>query len=180
MENRKVLKKIFNFQSLFPYFLIISLAVVARLIPHPANFAPIGGLALFSGAKFKNKIFWLIPVMAMIVSDFFLGFHATVPYVYFSFLLTSLVGSRLRTSRWYILLGASLASSILFFLITNFGVWATGSMYPRTFSGLTEAYVLGIPFFRNTVVSDLLYSFSFFYGYEYLAAFFRKNIVVGP
>ena len=73
-------------------FAIIILAVIARLIPHPPNFAPIGGLALFSGSHFKKKIALLIPLVAMLVSDLFLGFHNTIIYVYGSFFLTVLIG----------------------------------------------------------------------------------------
>src|SRR3989338_10485903 len=114
MENRKILK-------VASYLAIILLAVFARLIPHPPNFAPIGGLALFSGFHFKNKIALLIPILAMLISDVFLGFHNTIIYVYLSFLLTVLVGRLIKNNRWQSLVLASLFSSVLFFAVTNFG-----------------------------------------------------------
>lgn len=154
--------------------LIILLAVVARLIPHAPNFAPIGGLALFSGSNFKNKISILIPLFAMFISDIFLGFHKTVPYVYVSFIIIALIGGLIKNNKWQSLALASLASSVLFFLITNFGVWATGSMYQKNLSGLIQCYGFGVPFFRNTLVSDLFYSFSFFYGYKLVLNFSHK------
>lgn len=161
-------------QTLISYTVIILLAVIARLVPHAPNFAPIGGLALFSGSHFKKKIALIIPLSAMFISDIFLGFHKTVPYVYISFIIIALIGSMIKNNKWQSLALASLTSSILFFLITNFGVWATGSMYQRNLSGLSQSYVMGLPFFRNTILSDLFYSFSFFYGYRFLLNFSHK------
>lgn len=156
---------------------IILLAVMARLIPHAPNFAPIGGLALFSGSNFKNKIALLIPLSAMFISDVFLGFHKTIPYVYASFVIIALIGGLIKNDKWQSLLKASLISSVLFFLITNFGVWATGTMYQKNLSGLIQCYGFGLPFFRNTLLSDLFYTFSFFYGHKFLSGFvFRKFV----
>lgn len=159
-------------------FFIILLAVVARLIPHAPNFAPIGGLALFSGANFKNKIALLIPLTAMFISDIFLGFHKTIPYVYLSFIIIALIGGVIKNNKWQSLLKASLISSVLFFLITNFGVWATGTMYQKNLSGLIQCYGFGVPFFRNTLISDLFYTFSFFYGYKFLSNFVFKKFIL--
>jgi hypothetical protein len=164
MENRKVLKQISKLG-------IILLAVVARLVPHAPNFTPIGGLALFSGTNFRNKFSFLIPISAMVISDIFLGFHKTIPYVYLSFIIIYFIGRKIKINRWQKLLSASLVSSFLFFLITNFGVWLHFDMYPKTIAGLTQCYVMAIPFFRNTLISDLIYSFSFFYGYRFLSNF---------
>src|SRR3989338_947253 len=164
-------------KSKISIFVIIILAVVARLIPHAPNFAPIGGLALFSGANFKNKTALLIPLTAMFISDIFLGFHKTIHYVYASFVTIFLIGGLIKSNKWPSLLKASLVSSILFFLITNFGVWATGSMYQKNLSGLMQSYAFGIPFFRNTLISDLFYTFSFFYGYRFLSNFFFKKFL---
>ncbi len=182
MEDRKVLKNfqfsIFNFQRLISYVAIILLAVVARLIPHAPNFAPIGGLALFSGANFKKKSALLIPLAAMFFSDIFLGFHKTIPYVYVSFILITIIGKYLKENPKVInLISASLLSSVLFFLITNFGVWMTGSMYPKTIGGLYQSYIMGLPFFRNTILSDFFYTFSFFYGYRFLSNFNFKKLL---
>ena len=164
MENRKILKQANKIG-------IILLAVVTRLIPHAPNFSPIGGLALFSGANFKNKFSFLIPILAMIISDIFLGFHKTIPYVYLSFFIIFLIGRSIKNYKWKSLLSASLISSIIFFIITNFGVWLNFNMYPKTVDGLIQCYIMGIPFFRNTLISDLFYSFSFFYGYRFLSNF---------
>ena len=179
MKNiNKVYKvfKVLKVRKVSSYLAIILLAVIARLIPHAPNFAPIGGLALFSGSHFKKKIALLIPITTMFVSDIFLGFHKTIPYVYVSFLIIALIGRLIKNSKWQSLALASLVSSVLFFLITNFGVWATGSMYVKNLNGLMQSYAMGIPFFRNTIISDLFYSFSFFYGYRFLSNFVFKKL----
>ncbi len=158
-------------QKLISYAVIILVAIAARVIPHAPNFAPIGGLALF-------KIALIIPLTAMFFSDIFLGFHKTVPYVYVSFIIIALIGSLIKNNKWQSLLLASLTSSVLFFLITNFGVWATGSMsYQKNLNGLMQSYAMGLPFFRNTIISDLFYSFSFFYGYRFLSNLVFKKLL---
>ena len=157
---------------------IILLAVVVRLIPHAPNFAPIGGLALFSGSHFKKKIALIIPLASMFISDIFLGFHKTIPYVYLSFIIIALIGSLINKDKWQTLLKASLVSSVIFFLITNFGVWVTGTMYQKNLNGLIQSYAMGLPFFRNTILSDLFYSFSFFYGYRFLSNFVFKKLAI--
>ena len=164
-------------KSWISIFTIVILAVVTRLIPHAPNFAPIGGLALFSGSHFKKKIALAIPLIAMFLSDIFLGFHKTIPYVFLSFIIIALIGGLIKSNKWQSLLSASLISSVLFFLITNFGVWANGSMYQKNLNGLMQSYAFGIPFFRNTLISDLFYTFSFFYGYRFLSNFVFKKLL---
>lgn len=173
MENREILRRI---TKAVPYLTIILLAVVARLIPHAPNFAPIGGLALFSGSHFKKNVAMLIPLSAMIISDIFLGFHNTIIYVYASFILTVLIGRIIKKDNWKSLIIASLTSSVLFFLITNFGVWLNSSMYTKTIDGLMQSYIMGLPFFRNTLLSDFIYTFSFFYGFNYLNKILLKRL----
>src|SRR3989338_3409290 len=107
-------------KSWISIFTIVILAVVTRLIPHAPNFAPIGGLALFSGSHFKKKIALAIPLIAMFLSDIFLGFHKPIPYVYLSFIIIALIGGLIKSNKWQSLLSASLISSVLFFFITNF------------------------------------------------------------
>ncbi len=173
MENRKLLIKA------LPYLAIIVLAAVARIVPHAPNFAPIAGLAIFTGYHFKNRLTWAIPVAAMVLSDFIIGFHSTVPYVYASFIAMSFIGSYMKKKNASSLILTSLVSSVLFFLVTNFGVWATGSMYVKNMGGLLQSYAMGLPFFRNTVLGDLFYTFSFFYGFDYLTVFLSKKSLLG-
>jgi hypothetical protein len=150
--------------------MMILAAALTRLIPHPPNFAPIGALALFGGAYLSDKRFaFLVPFAAMLLSDLILGFYAHMEWVYGSFGLIVCVGLGLQSRRragW--IAGASLSSSVLFFAITNFGVWAGGSLYAKGFAGLMACYVAAIPFFGNTVRGDGFYSLILFGGFALL------------
>ena|ERR1700722_8606644 len=154
-------------QNIVSPLIIITFAVVLRLLPHPANVAPIAAMALFGGAYLNKKYALIVPLVALFLSDIFLGFYSGMIFVYGSFFLTGLIGLWLKNhkSLQNVIL-ASLTSSILFFLITNFGVWLTGTMYPQSFNGLRDSYVMGLPFFRNTLIGDLGYVGLFFGGYE--------------
>jgi len=151
-------------------FGLVLLAVLTRIIPHPPNFVPIGGLALYSGVHFSGKKAYLIPILAMFISDLFLGVHSTMPFVYASFILTIFIGKQIRKRYHFAkLFLAAVSSSVLFFMITNFGVWLTTGFYPHSFSGLVNCYQMAIPFFRNTLAGDLFYSLSFFYGVDLIS-----------
>jgi hypothetical protein len=140
----------------------VILAVVVRLIPHPPNFTPIAALALFGATTFKNKIFGtILPLIAMGISDLYLGFYSISIWVYGSFLLISLLGhyvKKIKTTN--ILMG-----SLIFFIVTNFGVWLTG--YPKTIEGLLLCYTMAIPFFINSIIGDLFFSHLLKYSFNY-------------
>ena len=154
--------------------LIIISGALLRLLPHWPNFTPINGLALFSGAKVKGKMAFFFPLLTMLVSDLFLGMHIMIPFVYGSFMIAVLLGRQLKSKSVTLLPIYSLLSSCLFFLITNFGVWVATDMYPKTVNGLFDCYLMGLPFFRNTVLGDLFYSFVFFFGYSLIAQVIQK------
>jgi len=145
-------------------------AAALRLIPHPPNFTPIGAMALFSGAYLGRKgLAFVAPLAAMLLSDAILGFHSGMPFVYASVALIVLIGS-LVASRITAMtvVGAALASSVLFFIVTNFGTWLVSGMYPLTGAGLAACYVAAIPFFQNTAVGDLFYCAVLFGGFALL------------
>lgn len=139
---------------------MILLAAASRLLPHPPNFSPIAAMALFGGAHFADKrAAFLTPLAAMFLSDMFIGFHSLMPVIYGSFALIVCIGFLLRKKlHWQATAGAALSSSILFFILTNFGVWALGSFYPKTISGLMACYTAAIPFFQNTLLGDAVYT----------------------
>jgi len=154
---------------------MILAAAASRLIPHPPNFAPIGAMALFGGACFASRLAaFVVPLAAMFLSDLAiglltgnlsLGLHRLIPVVYGSFALIVCLGFWLRSRRTVVpIAGAALASSVLFFVLTNFGVWALGSWYPKTWEGLVACYVAAIPFFHNTLVGDAVYTTVLFGG----------------
>jgi hypothetical protein len=145
-------------------------AAALRLVPHPPNFAPITAMALFSGAYLgRRPLAFAAPLGAMVLSDAIIGFHSGVPFVYASVAAIVLLGwlalSRVTVLR---LSGAAIASSALFFLVTNFGTWLLSGMYPLTTSGLVACYVAAIPFFQNTVAGDLFYAGVLFGGFALL------------
>ena len=142
---------------------------VLRLLPHAPNFTPVGALFLFAGAYLPRRLGFVLPVLVLGVSDFFLGFYnyKLMFAVYGSFLVMVVLGSlmRHRMSSLRVGLGA-LGGSAFFFLSTNLAVWALSDWYLPTFGGLMSAYAMGIPFFRMTLLGDLFYSTAFFGAYE--------------
>lgn len=164
-------------------FLLIALGVVMRLVPHLPNMTPLGALAVWGGLRLQPKMSMGVLIATLLISDAFLGFHDTMWFVYGSLLLISFLATQIR--RVTILNGAGItvAGSVMFFLITNFGVWYVSRfhavpMYPANFSGLMASYVSGIPFLKATLLGDTLYTAGFF-ALEYLAltAFVNKRIL---
>ncbi len=147
---------------------MIFAGAVLRLLPHYPNFTPIAAMALFGGAYFTNKkLSFVVPFAAMILSDLILGFHSTMWAVYLSFALIVVIGFGLRERRKVSnIFLASVSSSVLFFVITNFAVWLSGSIYPITIGGLGECFTAAIPFFAYTAVGDLFYVGIFFGAFE--------------
>jgi len=134
---------------------IIIIAILSRLIPHPPNFTPVTAVALFSIINFKNKYIAIsIPIICLFVSDLILGISLINLFVYFSFILISGIGYLFGK----INLKSILLSSLIFFFVTNFGVWLIG--YPKTLEGFIACYIAAIPFFGWTVAGDLFYSYS--------------------
>ena len=165
-------------KKLISPFLIIFLAVLMRLVPHIPNFAPISAMALFGGVYINKKHALIVPLLAMLVSDFFLGFHKGIPFVYGSFLLIGLIGIWLREHKSLRnILAATFFSSLLFFIITNFGVWLIGEIYPKTFSGLIQCYIFALPFFRNTILGDAFYVGILFGSYELMLKLSKKPAI---
>jgi hypothetical protein len=153
-----------------PSALILVLAsVLGRLLPHPANFTPLGGTALFGGSYLPRPWNYLAPLFVLFVTDLFLGLHGTMAYVYFGFVITTYLGEHfLRHNRSLPrVAGISTAGALLFFLVSNFGVWMEGWLYPRTWAGLIECYTMALPFLRNSLLGDVIFSVGFFALYAW-------------
>lgn len=161
------------------FLIIVSLGAAFRLLPHPFNFTPIAAIALFSGVYLGKKYAIAAPILAMLLSDIFLGFYEwkLMLTVYASFALVGLIGILIRKHKSVqIILGGSILASISFFLITNFAVWQFTPWYPKNLAGLIENYVLALPFFRYTLVGDLFYTGLFFGVFEMVKAWARKSL----
>ena len=162
------MKRILNIKFLFILLLIV-LSVIFRFINVIPNFSPIAAIALFGAAYFSDKRdAFIVPILAMFISDLFIGLHPTMWAVYFSFVLTVFIGFNLRKRRSVSrIIVSSLLSSVLFFIITNFAHFLF--YFPHTFQGLIQCYIDGIPFFRNTVLGDLIFC-GVLFGSYYLAS----------
>lgn len=160
-------------------FGIIVFAVILRLLPHPPNFAPIGAIALFGGVYLSKKYAMAITILAMIISDLIIGIHSTIGFVYASFLISVFIGIWIGKKKSFprFFLG-TLVSSILFFAVTNFGVWVATPLYPKTFDGLILCFTMAIPFFRNTILSDFFYLSLFVSSYELAIRFIGSKMAL--
>jgi hypothetical protein len=149
---------------------MVVLGACARLAPHPWNFTPIMAIGLFTGSQArKASTGVLATLLALALSDAVLGFYSGFWYVYAAALIPVLFGRLIRNrSGAGAIAAAALASSLSFFLITNFMVWATDRLYPHTLGGLSECFVAGIPFYRNQVLGDAVYTVAIFGGYAVL------------
>jgi hypothetical protein len=161
---------------------LILLAAFSRIIPHPANFSPLGAIALFGAAHFSKK--WqilLIPIAATWLSDLFINnviyaayyptftwFYEGFYWQYLSYLVIAVIAIPLfkKVNKERILLGA-LSSTVIFFLISNVGCWIGNSFYPQNFAGLMSCYAAGIPFLKGTILGDLFYSLVLFGCFAY-------------
>lgn len=145
---------------------MILAAAISRLMPHPPNFTPIAAVALFGGAQFSDKrAAFFVPLAALLLGDLVLGFHVLMPFVYGSFTLIVGLGFWVRRQRsvGHIAV-AALAGAVLFFILTNFAVWAMLDTYPKTAAGLVGCYLAGLPFFANTLLGDGFYNAILFGG----------------
>ena len=146
---------------------LIFFAILSRFMPHPPNFTPIAAIALLSSKGFTNRwVVFLIPIVSLFISDLFIGLHATIPFVYISFILIALLGMYVKK----INIVSVLLSSTIFFLVSNFGVWLL--YYPISVEGLIQCYTLALPFLLNTVLGDLVYGALLIYPFYALQ---RRN-----
>jgi len=154
---------------------LIIIGILFRFIPHAANFTPVAAIALFAGVYLNKKQALVVPLILMVASDLFLGMHNVVIFTWGSFALVTLLGLWAKNHKTFLgIVSISVASSILFYVITNFGVWAMG-WYPQTAKGLLDCYILGLPFLRVFSVATLVYTVVFFGAYELIAAKVRNT-----
>ena len=150
---------------------LTALAVTGRLLPHPSNVTPIGGLTVWGGLRLKPWQSVTAVVGAMLVSDFFIGFHYAMPQVYGTLIITTLAAHWLRPKSAIQIASFTVVSSIVFFITTNwiFYPWQTTSMYPHNWVGQMASYTAGLPFLRNSMIGDMTYT-ALFFGLEWVVA----------
>ena len=163
------------------YKALVLVGVGTRLLPHPPNFTSIVAIALFGGVYFSKRIAIILPLAAMLIGDIFLGFYEVklMASVYISFLLCVFIGFWLKKhKKWHTVLGSSLLSSFLFFFLTNFAVWAFTPWYEKSLAGINECYLMSLPFFKHSLMGDLLYVVVFFGTYELIKLWVEKRFRV--
>ena len=141
--------------------ILILLMIFSRLIPHPPNFTPIIAVAIMSGYLFKN-LYLSISVLffSMIVGDMFIGFYSNMFFVYFPLFIIAYFcffkNNKINAKSLFIY---GISSSLIFFIISNFGVWLSSGMYEKNIAGLVNCYVMAIPFLKNTMISTIFFSY---------------------
>jgi len=171
-------------KEIFPVTLILVL-VLARLIPHPPNFTPIIAVAIMSGYLFKNiYLSFATLTIAMLLADSFIGFYDNIFFVYVALLFIVYIFYKIsKKINFKNLFIFSFAGSLIFFIVSNFGVWALGSPgvydipYEQNLKGLMECYVLAIPFFKNTLISTLLFTYSAYLTNIFYFRISKKKII---
>ncbi|MBT4121166.1 MAG: hypothetical protein HOA57_01725 [Candidatus Magasanikbacteria bacterium] len=159
--------------------LLIALGIACRFIPHMPNFAPIGAIALFGALYLPKKYALILPISAMFLSDIFIGFYSwqIMASVYLGFILTVGIGLIARKRKSFAsVLSATLLSSVLFYIVTNFSVWAFGTMYIHNFAGLMQSYYMALPFFRNSLAGNLFYVGILVGGFEAVKYYLKNRI----
>jgi hypothetical protein len=164
-------------------YLFVIFAVAARMpfMPHPWNFTPVAAALLYFGARGSKRQLWvpfaLLAVSDLILNKFVYAYPFTadqlVVWVWYAAILWLGTGLR-ENSNWLRIGGAALASSVSFFLVSNFAVWAWGTMYPKTVSGLMICYAAGLPFFRSTAAGDMLFT-AVIFGLPAIAAAIARS-----
>jgi len=157
--------------------IISSIILLARFIPHAPNFSPLASIILFTSVYANNKKLVIIPFITLLISDIFIGFYhfGIMLSVYSSFFIIYLLGIYLKNNKNIInTLFTPIYSALLFFFVTNFAVWFFGNWYTHDLSGLLLSYTLAVPFFENTLLSNIIYSYTLFTSYEIIQLYIKK------
>ena len=167
-------KFIFLNKNIFSIGLILLLAF-SRLIPHPPNFTPLITVAIMSSYFFKNiYLSFFIILISMVLGDIFIGFYNNMFFVYLSLLLISYIFFKIiKKMNYKNLFVYALIGSLIFYLISNFGVWILGNLYEKNFNGLIECYIMAIPFLKNTIISTIFYSYLIYFSENKLRNLFK-------
>jgi len=160
-----------------------AISALLRILPHPPNFTPVAGLSIYAGARMKGPFSWILPLILMIITDFILSrihgydwFSAVTPFVYGALILNVGIGTFLRETESPVSIGSSaLLGSLLFFLITNTGVWMVGGIYEHSATGFLSAIIAGIPFYQFTLIGDLVFT-GILFGSHHLVTSLREGI----
>lgn len=166
-----------NSKTLFISLIVI--AALSRIMPHPDNFTAMGAVALFTGSVIRRHSALLIPIIALFISDLLINniiyagsgftlFTSGFPYFAGAYVIIALLGRTLQRTSTGGVLAYSIFSALIFFVVSNFAVWTSGIMYPKTSAGLFMAYEAAIPFLRNDIIGTAVFSVAIFGAYNWL------------
>ena len=148
--------------------IFLVLGIVSRLIIHIPNFTPVIAISLLGGLYLNKRLAIILPLILLVVSDLLIGWHDTIAFTWGSIVIISAIGLWTRNFKnSKTVMASSLLCSVIFFLITNFGVWIVGGLYPMTAEGLKNCFVLAIPFFKTELLGTLIYTFILYSAYEF-------------
>lgn len=153
--------------KIFLFTMAIIVGVCFRLFPHTGNLTPLYSMALFSGLLIKKPLEKLIiPLMTLFISDCFLGFYSSMGFTYFGLMTMVLLGhNQSKRIRLLSVMAASSIGALVFFFVSNLGVFLSHQLYPFSFNGLIRCYINALPFLKNTLTSTLLFSLAFYLVY---------------
>ena len=172
-------------KEIFPIGLVLLLAF-SRLIPHPPNFTPIVAVAIMSSYFFRNiKLSFVVLLISMLLVDVFIGFYKHMLFVYLSlFLITFIffkISDKINFKNLFVF---GFLGSLIFYLVSNFGVWASGVLspitnlpYEKNLNGLISCYFLAIHFFKNTLFSTIIFSYAAFLANHFYGKIEQKKIM---
>ena len=159
-------------------FVFIAILAFSRLIPHPPNFTPLLGMAIFAGAMLDKKLLaFIAPLASMFLSDLVLGLHSSIPIIYFAIMLNVAIGFLLASKFNYFRCFMTLFfGALIFFIVTNFAVWLKSGMYSHDINGLISCYTMALPFFQNTLFSTVIYGLGAFYLFDFFENKYIKSV----
>ncbi len=158
--------------------ILVILGVACRLLPHAWNFAPIAAIALFAGVYIGRNYAISLPIVTMIIGDFFIGFYEwrLMLVVYGCYVLIGLIGFSIKKHKSIeTVIASSITASVIFFIFTNWAVWQFSPWYAKSIEGLMQCYILALPFFRNTLLGNFFYVFALFGSYEVVMFLARRE-----
>jgi len=172
MNTRKLNTRFFALSA------AIFIAALSRLIPHPADFTPLGAMALFGGCYFKDKRkAYLVPILALWVSDIILNsvlyfhkltfFYSGFLWTYSCFALIVLIGTFMKRVTFKNVILATITAALLHWLVSDFGVWLNGGIYPANLQGFIACYVAALPFLKNMLAANLIFGGVMFGAFEW-------------
>lgn len=169
------------------FFVLFAFAARMPMMPHPWGFTPVAASLLYFGARGSRRQLWvpfaLLAASDVVLTKFVYAYQFTwdhyVTWAWYAAILW--LGTNLRQSAglekatdWLKVGGASLASSVSFFVVSNFAVWACWNTYPKTLAGLMTSYMAGLPFFRRGLEGDLLFT-TLMFGLPAAAALLTRS-----